>query len=83
MYDKKLAYTVKKILEDSPHNHLKIKDIAQAMGLRLSFSTAEFLIKRLNRDLGSLFSALVELDQASLEAKRKLTIPFIKSVLGI
>lgn len=34
MYDKKLAYTVKKILEDNPHNHFKIKDIAKAIGLR-------------------------------------------------
>ena len=34
MYDKKLAYTVNKILQDSPHNHFKIKDIAQAIGLR-------------------------------------------------
>ena len=34
MYDKKLAYTVKKILEDRPHNHLKIKEIAQFVGLR-------------------------------------------------
>ncbi len=34
MYDKKLAYIVKKILEDSPHNHYKIKEIAQSIGLR-------------------------------------------------
>ncbi len=34
MYDKKLAYIVKKILEDSPHNHFKLKDIARAIGLR-------------------------------------------------
>ncbi len=34
MYDKKLAYTVKKILEDTPHYHLKIKEIAKYIGLR-------------------------------------------------
>ena len=34
MYDKKLTYIVKKILEDSPHNHFKIKEIAKAVGIR-------------------------------------------------
>ncbi len=34
MYDKKLANTLKKILEDMPYKHLKIKEIAQYVGLR-------------------------------------------------
>ena len=34
MYDKKLANTIKKLLQDSPHNLFKIKDIAQSIGLR-------------------------------------------------
>ncbi|MDA3814082.1 MAG: hypothetical protein PF570_07510, partial [Candidatus Cloacimonetes bacterium] len=34
MYDKKIAYTVKKILEDTPHNKYKIKELAQAIGIR-------------------------------------------------
>jgi len=34
MYDKSLAYKVKRILEDNPNNSFKIKDIAQALGLR-------------------------------------------------
>jgi len=55
---------------------------ARALGLNLSQEVAQFLFRRLDRDLGSLFSALNELDQASLAAKRKLTIPFVKSVLG-
>lgn len=34
MYDKKLAYRVKKILEEEPHNRMRIKEISQAIGLR-------------------------------------------------
>ena len=34
MYDKNLAYKIKKILEDRPHNQFKIKEISQAIGIR-------------------------------------------------
>ncbi|HBO37986.1 MAG TPA: DnaA regulatory inactivator Hda, partial [Pasteurellaceae bacterium] len=35
------------------------------------------------RDMHTLFDALERLDQASLQAKRKLTIPFVKEILGL
>ncbi len=34
MYDKQLAYKIKKILEDRPHNQFKIKELSQAIGIR-------------------------------------------------
>ena len=34
MYDKKLAYTIKKVLEETPHIQYKIKELSQALGLR-------------------------------------------------
>jgi DnaA family protein len=39
------------------------------------------MLRRLPRDLGSLFAAIETLDQASLIAKRKITIPFVKEAL--
>lgn len=56
---------------------------AHARGLELPEKVAEFLIKRWPRDIGSLFFALEKLDHASLQAKKKLSVPFAKSVLEI
>ncbi len=41
----------------------------------------EFLMNRVDRDLSSLIDLLEKLDEASLAEKRKLTIPFIKSII--
>lgn len=56
---------------------------AKKRGLILSPEVATFLWRRWPRDMHSLFAALDTLDQASLTAKHRLTIPFIKSVLTI
>ena len=42
-----------------------------------------FIFTRLDRDMATLKEALVQLDKASLQAKRNLTIPFVKSILGL
>ena len=49
----------------------------------LSDDTANFIFTRLDRDMATLKEALVQLDKASLQAKRNLTIPFVKSILGL
>lgn len=56
---------------------------AMTKGLTLPLATAQYLLHRYPRDLRSLFEALDRLDQASLEAKRRLTIPFTKAILAI
>ncbi len=56
---------------------------ANKAGLTLSKGVALFLLHRLPRNMGALFRALAKLDQSSLESQRKLTIPFVKSVLNI
>ncbi len=52
-------------------------------GLELSDDVASFLLKRLDRDLQVLMTKLDILDQASLQAQRKLTLPFVKEILGL
>lgn len=42
-----------------------------------------YLVKRVSRDTHSLFQLLDRLDKASLERKKKITIPFVKEVLDI
>lgn len=56
---------------------------AKQRGLELPTDVGQFLLHRFPRDLPALSGALEQLDQASLAAQRKLTIPFIKQVLGI
>lgn len=54
---------------------------ASRRGLFLSDEVGRFLLARLTRSMDALFAALELLDQASLQAQRKLTIPFVKDVL--
>ena len=54
---------------------------ARGRGLELPVETAQFLLRRFPRDLPTLFSLFDTLDLASLVEQRRLTIPFVKSVL--
>jgi len=59
-----------------------LRQRAQQRGLELDESVAQYLLRRYPRDLFSLFEKLDQLDVASMALQRRLTIPFIKSVLG-
>jgi DnaA family protein len=54
---------------------------AAQRGLQLPDETSEYLLKRMPRDLPSLFQILDALDEASLVEQRRLTIPFIRDEL--
>jgi DnaA family protein len=54
---------------------------AKQRGLELPAETLDYLMKRMPRDLRSLFDILDELDEASLVAQRRLTVPFIRDAL--
>ncbi len=56
---------------------------ASKRGLTLSIEAANFLLKRLSRDMGNLIASLDILDKASIREQRKITIPFIKDVLHL
>lgn len=51
-------------------------------GFDLPENVGRYLLKHNTRDLSSLFDLLDHLDEASLAAQRKLTIPFVKTVAG-
>ncbi len=55
---------------------------AQRRGLQLDDAAIEWLLKRVDRDLVSLTALLDRLDRESLAAQRRLTVPFLRSVLG-
>ncbi len=54
---------------------------ASGRGLELPDDTARYLLNRISRDLPSVFELFDRLDEASMIEKRRLTIPFVKSVL--
>ena len=55
---------------------------ADQMGFEISQQAGRFLLTHYDRDLSFLWSLLTKLDRASLAAKRKLTIPFLKQILS-
>jgi DnaA family protein len=60
-----------------------LKRYALKRGFELPSVVGQFLLKRCARNMHDLHELLNQLDQASLVAQRKITIPFVKSVLGI
>jgi len=55
---------------------------AAALGLDLGEGVLHYLMTRYGRDLRAALARLQVLDHASLAAQRRLTVPFVKSVLG-
>ncbi|MGD8407115.1 MAG: DnaA regulatory inactivator Hda [Thiohalophilus sp.] len=55
---------------------------AAARGVELEDEVADYLMKRCPRDMASLFGLLEGLDEASLVAQRRLTIPFVREYLS-
>ena len=68
-------------LNDDEKMHA-LQSRAQEKGFFLGDDVAAYIMKRSGRNLGELFSILEKLDDASLSAKRRLTVPFVKTVLG-
>lgn len=55
---------------------------AELRGLELPDETLAWLQRRFPRDMGTLYRLLDTLDAAGLAAQRRLTVPFIRAVLG-
>ncbi len=56
---------------------------ASLRGMTLSEEVGKFILTHCPRHMSTLFAALNALDKVSLAAQRKLTIPFVKTVLQI
>ena len=76
-----LSYQVNSMSDDDKLAAMQKR--AEARGLVLSDDVVKYLFNRLDRDLRTLFDTLDRLDKASLQAQRKLTIPFIKETLKL
>jgi len=55
---------------------------ARGRGLVLSDEVAHYLMSRIGRDMGTLLRSLQALDAHSLETKRRITVPLVRSLMG-
>ena len=74
-----VVYQLRELDDEGRIEALRLR--AAQRGLQLPLETSEYLLKRMPRDLPSLFEVLDALDEASLVAQRRLTIPFIRDAL--
>ena len=62
---------------------LALQRRAGDMGLELPETVGRYLLERCPRDLPRLMGVLETLERASMAAGRRLTVPFVRAVLGI
>lgn len=75
-----IAFHLQPLSDDDKMSALKLR--AHARGIELTDEVLAFIIHRASRDMAELFEYLQRLDTLSLAEKRRVTIPFIKEVLG-
>ncbi len=74
------AFRVAPLAEADRVEALRLR--AALRGIELPGDTAEYLLRRTARDMASLYTLLDRLDHHSLQAQRRLTIPFVRDVLA-
>jgi DnaA family protein len=74
-----VVYQVRELDESGLAEALRLR--AAQRGLDLPPETSEYLLRRMPRDLTSLYAVLDQLDEAALIAQRRLTVPFIRDAL--
>lgn len=76
-----LVIQLNELNDEEKINTLKLH--AEKRGFDLPGSVGQFLINRCSRNMHDLHQLLNRLDDASLAAHRKITIPFVKNILNI
>ncbi len=74
-------YRLQPLSDEDKLQALKLR--AGQRGFELPDDVGRFLLKRLDREMRTLFETLDQLDKASISAQRKLTIPFVKDTLSL
>ncbi|MBB3102262.1 DnaA regulatory inactivator Hda [Azomonas macrocytogenes] len=75
-----LVFQLRMLSDEDKLRALQLR--ASRRGLSLPDDVGRFILGRGVRSMNALFELLEKLDHASLQAQRKLTIPFIKETLG-
>lgn len=74
-----LIYAVTALSEEQQFDALKMR--ASHRGLSISDEALKYLLTRMTRDTGEIFELLERIDHASLAEQRRVTIPFLQSLL--
>jgi len=72
---------VLKPLEEADRREL-LRERAASRGIEIDDAVIDWLFAREKRDLASLFNVLDRIDRASLAAQRRVTVPFLRTLLG-
>ncbi len=75
-----LVFQLQPLSEEDKVQALRLR--AARRGFELPMEAGRYLVRHCGANADTLFGALDVLDKASLVAKRKLTLPFIRSVLA-
>lgn len=75
-----VVYHLQNLSDDELIQVLQLR--AEQRGLDLGDDVSQFILHRCQRDMTALMDTLDTLDHASLKEGRRLTIPFIKSILN-
>lgn len=76
-----VAYQLKPLDDEGKLGALQLR--AELRGFKLPTDVGRLLLSRLSRDMSTLLAALDLLDNASFQAKRKLSLPFTREILGL
>ena len=60
-----------------------LKARAARRGFELDDAVLDFLFRRYPRDLGAMLELLDRLDRESLAAQRRITVPFLRRIMGL
>lgn len=74
------VFHLRLLSDDEKKQALQLR--ATARGFVLSSEVGDYLLRYFSRDMHALFILLDRLDVASLVEQRRLTVPFVKSVLN-
>ncbi|MFC5743667.1 DnaA regulatory inactivator Hda [Dyella tabacisoli] len=66
---------------DDTERRTVLRNQAAVRGIELDETVLDWLFARYARDLGALLDLLDRLDQASLAAQRRITVPFLRNLL--
>lgn len=75
------VYKLQPLSDEGKLHALQLR--ANLRGFELPDDVGYFLLKRVDRQMRTLFITLDQLDHASITAQRKLTIPFVKETLRL
>ncbi|MEO1899038.1 MAG: DnaA/Hda family protein, partial [Methylococcales bacterium] len=75
-----LTLKLKALTEEQQLNALRFK--AHDLGFEIPLNVGRFLMTHYARDLPSIWQLLDKIEQETLAEKRKISIPFLKQIMG-